>query len=218
MEYSFLFISLCYNYGIMKIIDKRSNKDYYDYLSGIYGEDPKLILDRREGKKIDLFEEEKIVLFICGKQIEGFYTDGKIYYGEELLKIGERNIFRHWKRDDTDNVHIKYKRQDMKPNSFCYVNLKISEDAGKHNKKEDCPILYDTGYRCVKERFIKFPNLNNLGIPSLIPPEEMFKMLTEWLSNKITESENFIDNRSDVDKLLSKGFDKKESFRPKIKK
>ena len=32
----------------MKILTSRNNKDYYDYLTGIYGMDEKVVYDRRE--------------------------------------------------------------------------------------------------------------------------------------------------------------------------
>ena len=42
-------------------------------------------------------------------------------------------------------------------------------------------------------------------------------MLSSWLSQKITEAENIVDNRDDIQKLESKGFNKKCSFRPNMK-
>ncbi len=35
------------NFVKMKILTPRNNKDYYDYLTGIYGEDEKIVYDRR---------------------------------------------------------------------------------------------------------------------------------------------------------------------------
>ena len=32
----------------MKILSPRNNKDYYDYLTGIYGMDEKAVFDRRK--------------------------------------------------------------------------------------------------------------------------------------------------------------------------
>ena len=56
----------------MKIISKY--KDYYDYLVGTYGEDPKLILDRREGFILSKDSTEcKYQLYICGKIIDIYY-------------------------------------------------------------------------------------------------------------------------------------------------
>lgn len=67
----------------MKILSKY--KDYYDYISGIYGEDPKLVLDRRTGSGFqDLTEDTKYFIFIGGFQIEGYYRGGKMFYGESL--------------------------------------------------------------------------------------------------------------------------------------
>ena len=82
----------------MKIISKY--KDFYDYLSGIYGEDPLIILDRREGRVVkEHMSAEKIILYIGGYKIEGYnpkpnsthYNNGKIYWGDELKAIDEYN-------------------------------------------------------------------------------------------------------------------------------
>jgi hypothetical protein len=75
----------------MKILSKY--KDYYDYLTGIYGEDPLIILDRRSYKKIDLeykgwkhrlFNVPQIYTFslIIGNfYIEGIKYGDSFYYG-----------------------------------------------------------------------------------------------------------------------------------------
>lgn len=74
----------------MKIISKY--KDYYDYLSGIYGIDEKIVLDRTISKNSPNVEfyshwNRKIVLYIAGYVIECLCIDGKFYYGEDLKEF-----------------------------------------------------------------------------------------------------------------------------------
>ena len=58
--------------------------------------------------------------------------------------------------------------------------------------------------------------LSNMNLQSLFSPDQIYQLLCQWLSDRITKKENKVDNRTDIEKLLSKGFDKIESFRGKI--
>ena len=56
-----------------------------------------------------------------------------------------------------------------------------------------------------------FPKLSDLKFANVINPEQMYIDVYNWLSKR--NEFNHIDNRNDVQKLESKGFDKKTSFR-----
>jgi len=58
-----------------------------------------------------------------------------------------------------------------------------------------------------------YPNLSELNLQSILSPEEVYRMISDWISEQKTKSENKIDKRTDVEKLEGKGFDKKISFR-----
>lgn len=211
----------------MKIIS--GYKDFYDYLSGIYGVDPKIVLDRRIFDNVELLTPCKVVFLICGKRIEGFFDGNKCYYGNSLFKFGKkitRNSFPSWMRryldkNSTSEVHVEIDLKNFENyygssrNSTINVNTEILDmtEPPDLNKKHDCPILMLTGIESVS----KFPPLMKFDVGSIMPPEQIYKLLVEWYSNKNNELENRIDTRTDVEKLTSKGFDKKESFRPKIK-
>ena len=196
-------------------------KDYYDYLTGIYGIDNNLVLDRRVFKNYELYEDEKLVFVICGKRYEGFYVKklNKVLYGEELLQIGQKRNHRHsfgWgEYADVPNVSIKTEeighfgvhRRFL--SDYVNVALEPFEDKKKLNELENCPILYV--YSSMEN--YHFPQLNKYNFGSFIPAEDMYKILTEYLSNERTKLETHVDTRNDVQKLLSKGFDKKTSFR-----
>lgn len=201
----------------MKIISKY--KDYYDYLSGIYGEDPKLILDRRDSIKYSFYFPKVFSLYICGKRIDGYFDGINFHYGENLKNFGK-----FYKLSDLPSWQIHDKTSDFvvineskfhhtSPAREISLNIDIIDDLKKYNEKVNCPILFD--YRISNP--IKFPQLSKLQVNKILSPEEIYQMLINWLSDKINKSEIIVDNRNDVDKLLSKGFDKKESFRPKIK-
>ena len=184
----------------MKIISKY--KDYYDYLVGIYGEDPKIILDRRESEQLYLpLFPDKITLVIAGLVIEGYYVNNKIHYGERLLPYQQK--YKYWKPKKENGIIID---RD-------YYSLVPFKDDKQLNKKLDCPILYLRYNRTP----VKYPILHLLDLPSFIPAEEMYQMLYQYLSNQLSEKEDKVDNRNDIEKLEAKGFDKKESFRPNIK-
>ena len=90
--------------------------------------------------------------------------------------------------------------------------IKPIKDNGFINDKNDCPIILRYGIS-----YYNFPVLSNINLQSLFSPDEIYQLLYQWLSDRITKRENKIDNRTDIEKLLSKGFDKKYSFRGRNK-
>ena len=73
----------------MKIISKY--KDYYDYLSGIYGEDPLKVLDRRE---VDPSDNIRTIVFcdkIYIKEIKGKTV--KLY----PHRVSQRNTYEKYR-------------------------------------------------------------------------------------------------------------------------
>ncbi len=184
----------------MKIISKY--KDYYDYLVGTYGEDPKLILDRREGFILSKYSTEcKYQLYICGKIIDIYYKDCNYYYGVEIKEFDNFEYSKWYKKRD-DIVMINR----MKFNIFPY------DDPDDINNKENCPIILKSG-----NMYTKFPRLIDMEFPRYMEADIIYQKLIDWYSNQIDKKLIIEDNLTDVDKLLNKGFDKIYSFRPKIK-
>lgn len=202
----------------MKILSKY--KDFYDFLSGIWGEDPKLVLDRREFHHPDFYPQsaEHIKLYICGKIIQGFWDGQNFYFGESLSKFGEikEPRQRHW-FFNPENENGRYVRFDFAPdhpysmrNSYEIIIDPIDDKKGV-NIKENCPILMSNRYS--RDGYHKYPILSKMNVGSVLSPEVIYKMLVDWLSERNNEAEYRPDNRNDVEKLISKGFDKKHSFR-----
>lgn len=206
----------------MKIVSKY--KDYYDYLSGIWGSDPKITLDRREFEHPEFFSHhpEQIRLYICGKIVEGFWDGENFYFGESLKKFGKINDPRkhHWffnpDREEGRYVTFHFRgNYQFAPNNNYDIFVDAIDDPKKVNLKQNCPILMVNRYG--RDKYYKFPILSKLNVGSVLAPEVIYQMLVDWLSDRNTDAENRPDTRNDVEKLLSKGFDKKQSFRPKIK-
>ena len=190
----------------MKIIDNK--KDYYDYVSGIWGIDEDIVYDRRGSvpqkdwsdkvfskppystvnyRKFAVLAGEKIWKF-C---IEGLGTDNmKIYPAPETSR--EKYRSRPWGRD-------RWKWYDD------FADAEVS--------KESPLRIYINDYGLVEpvRKIIKNPILSESPITKLIPAEEVWQGIYDYL---IKEREPAIeDTRSDVEKLESHGFDKKTSFR-----
>lgn len=193
----------------MKIISKL--KDYYDYLSGIYGIDNDIIYDRRK----------------CEEPFDCLYKSQKKFYNHSfedneienfiLLEIGNMHyIFSIYQYITNRNIEEFYNRKHELINKY-KTDKKISNapvamimvDAFKNRNNE---LIIRRKYEQTK---IDNPILINTWIPSYIPANEIYELIYEYL---ISEREPKInDNRSDVEKLESKGFDKKTSFRHPIK-
>lgn len=193
----------------MKIISKY--KDYYDFLQGIYGIDDKLILDRRKGGVKKSFYKKE-ALFICGKVIEFYSQDNVLYLGDKIAEISVPLTY--WEKKEKILYVI---RDDFTNHRYNWPKIyysKLSEDTYNIYEKFKVyfniyPIFLKSGHSDI----IIFPQLEEIGIQKLIPAEEMWIMLTDWLSQRITETENAFNPRTDLEKIESSGFDTKISFR-----
>ncbi len=185
-------------------------KDYYDYLVGIYGRDEKLVLDRRDGfvsEDIPFHPQYIGNLFefhICGKEYDIYVNSTGIYFGERLEELG--------KVRDYNGKYVSIPTGYTYPQ---YVNARIEVVSSDLNDKYNCPILVR------KDRRLggfhepqKFPRLSDFNFGSILSPEEIYIQLSTWLGREKT----IPNNQTNVEKIESHGFDKKTSFRPKIKK
>jgi hypothetical protein len=194
----------------MKLISKY--KDYYDYLTGIYGIDEKLVLDRREQEQYILPSFGKVILYIADHIIEGLYMNHKFYYGNTLKpftltkNLKGNWLSKHWHRDYSKSFKVRIGSFEE------WFYLEAIKDSNLTNTKENCPIILETVFGKTK-----YPKLETLGLPSFLPAKTTYQWLTEWLSNQITNKEKQIKELPDSLKIESKGFDNKYSFRPKLK-
>lgn len=198
----------------MKIISKY--KDYYDYLQGLYGIDKKLILDRRDHDLIPYTPSDgKLTFYIAGYIIEGYWSEKekKCYYGDDLKQFVDKIDYipsQPWKRDCSKSIWLHNKNLNRIHNGDWYY-IEPIKDKDKFNIKYNCPILLK-----FNSYMLKYIKLSDFNMASFISSNKMYEMLSEWLSKQITLKEEVPELNND-NKIKSKGFDIKKSFRPKMK-
>jgi hypothetical protein len=198
----------------MKIISKF--KDYYDYYSGIFGEDPLKVLDRKEyhyepeySKKLSL---EKIeLLFFCGKwYIRGLTNNLK---EQKFSKYIFDSNFRQL------NLNILYQNEIFYWSEIVnYDEVKnqlFTDDTLNIISKSIKPyfvIKYDYYCRRTNKSIYKdfYPILKEIEFDKVLDAKECYLEIEQYISKKDINIET---NPDDKILLEQKGFDKKISFR-----
>ena len=197
----------------MKIISKV--KDYYDYLSGIWGVDDKIVLTRTNEFRMNQPIDLSIHTFIIGGNLIQIYFDGNSYYfGEELKEFDDSTKYN--RLDGYYRIPIGYKTGRQR--NVC-VAKNIQSGFDYLNEKFNSPIIYrcDSWYYhdVTTENFNIYPILSSTPIPRFIDPSDAYKMISDYLSRQLDNKLENIPTLSDTQKLQNKGFDKLSSFRPK---
>ncbi len=195
----------------MKIISKF--KDYYDYLQGVYGIDELLVLDRTEFTPIPYEPSQNTIvdIYICDFKISGIYVKDKFLYGKEWHAHNTKDKLPRYqgKMKHFSRPHAEYKNE--------YEPV-LTEN--KINTFFDCPILigqnfaYNPRYHMYDRSYFKNPILKEYNIQSILPAEEIWKMLSTWLG-KQKDSKIKQQPLTDKELIVSNGFDLKTSFRGK---
>lgn len=196
----------------MKIISKI--KDYYDYLSGVWGVDDRIILDRRGEFVPSTPKELSVLTFIIGGNLIQIYFDGMSYYfGEELKQFDQSTKYR--RKDGYYTIPIGY--IDGRQNNV-YVANGIKEGFDYLNEKYESAIIYRSDrwhYNDVLEKdFSVFPVLSATPITKFVDATDVYRMISDYLSRQLDKKLEAIPSLTDVQKLENKGFDKLSSFRP----
>lgn len=214
----------------MVIIDKR--KDYYDYLQGVNGQDPKAIYDRRNG--ICLTRENMPEVFIreisrsingyigiihlfCGNVVYAFYFEN---YGNGVQT--EFILSKRIKRTTLIPMRIaisadickevsdrrrekKFFSRSERKKRLIMTEKKRSE--WKRYKDEDriADVFYDRPVTWYDN-----PILSSFPLP-IITAEAIFLNLQEFILSM--NDVPVVDKRTDLQKLEAAGFDKNTSFR-----
>jgi len=204
----------------MKIIDK--NKDYYDYLSNIYGIDDNITFDRRgsvilTNDSINQFIDDNMSPFVVNLLLlEAGYIHYvfKIEYGkenkytlihtfEDEVHFSDYPLSLYFTREFHFFNSFFIRKHDWNAHKLTYKNV-VFKNYSKWNKKgKDGPL------------FIDLPILDKTFVPSIIKQEEIWKNIYNYIC-KINEPK-IIDKRDDVAKAEDHGFDKKTSFRHPVK-
>lgn len=231
----------------MKIIN-HGKKDYYDYLSGFWGEDPLIVYDRSNPIMLDsmnysgkwyedyfyskplwddvkrthpdseyasksyLFSTDSWYAIPRNKRKEEFknYKEGKILH--LAIEVG-KNIY---------NLEIDRYIDDENPN-VVHIEPRLIKKIVADEKRSDAPVSM---YPCTMNRFRKLhhmvsednlrqkidnPVLIKTWVPKIIPAEDMWKELYEYLGS--LKDKPITDSRTNDEHIESNGFDKRVSFR-----
>ena len=226
----------------MRIISKRGIKDYYDYLQGTYGIDPLVVYDRRECNVIDppKSHSEDYPLLFCDwfgtnidcndkpkerirnwssksvkmdrKDMPRFVEEGRIMHF--VLQVGYHLYLFEVERYLVDGeLHIDH-------------TLINSNRVGKDElfSVEPMSIVpceasswYTRKFNITKKDWrIDNPILMKSWVTKYITPDEIWNNLYEYISS--LRDKEIVDTRTNDMHIESNGFDKKESFRGKIKR
>ena len=223
----------------MKIIDNK--KDYYDYVSGIYGIDPYVVYDRRNSVSSstimnmsgwnEMFSKNALSTDSIHRAKYGIlHPYGKRFIDCDYkltIEAGEKHFYilcTRIRETKDSPIELKYRVydpiEDLKSRYSHYSSLRrnwVEEEIARYKQKRSkapLAIFYTdcSYYRSSSETHeIENPILKDLPITGLIPAEEIWKGIYEYLL-KMKEP-NVVDNRTDIEHIESAGFDKKTSFR-----
>ena len=196
----------------MKIISKY--KDYYDYLKGIYGEDTRLILDRRSSEHPTYYPEGKLVFAIGNLNVDVLHIDGKFYCGEsDMIKLnGKRRVdaYTGMVSYEVNYISISDRSFSRPKKSTSYINVMPWGKKRSTDKNDEYAIyLFDT----FRNKVCPYPRLEQYGIQKILSPHDIWVELSNWLGQQVTKKEPIVPVGDDKVRIVSAGFDLKTSFR-----
>ena len=181
----------------MKIISKHF--DYYDGCLAYFGRDETRVYDRRTTNVIPV--ENRAV----GKP---YFSSSEYYCDSFLFYIcGFKKTVLHYK----GNFYFSEKEVTKEIKIRTYQDFKLDGEKTNLNLFYRTPILLDNNYR----KF-SIPILSDFNFSQYIPAKEMYQKIYDYLGF-LKDNPIIKNNQKDVEKIVSHGFDKKNSFRPKIK-
>lgn len=211
----------------MKIIS--GFKDYYDYLQGVYGVDEKIIYERHcrriwledKWKKVSVFKPHPgthsvsgYYLAICGVIYCAYKMEEDFHFGVSAEDLKAGKYAGYLKRMDKQERQ-SFEKMIYNDSHTGWPNPKLEHQNRYHltettiNEEENCPVvLLELGYKKFDPLF-KNVKLYDFGINQIIKPHDIYIQISNFLSRE----KPVADNRTDVQKLTGKGFDKKTSFR-----
>lgn len=209
----------------MRILDG-GKKDFYDYLAGIYGIDNDVVYDRTKSHVFRAMEagdtyfcKTRLYNDRCKKETKGrHYVNGKYVYGifyeglklHFVIEIGFTQYLFMVERYLDNNLEVQLEPQLLnkfqvdKKQSQVPVSLIPVDFWGLFSEAPSIRRYY------LNEE-IQNPIFTGTWATSFLNAEEVYNEIYNYLIS--IKEPKIIDNRNDVQKLESKGFDKKTSFR-----
>jgi hypothetical protein len=221
----------------MKIISK--HKEYYDHLAGIYGIDEMMVYDRRSEfvmeKPTEFSTSSKdintYVFAICGNIYVIYYYMDKFYHTpEELIEL-DIALDKDGKKP-LNYLHKEYRSKYYadKPALVRAQTAYNSNNKIKTNVNNDLrmPVLISVGFPCSKESayeyksgknerladktYWRLPLLSDFKFGKYLAAEEIYKEIYTFIS-WLKDHPEIPNNQTDKEKILTHGFDLKDSFR-----
>ena len=225
----------------MKIISKF--KDYYDYKVAEYGIDENLVYDRRLPAGVSIGTPQRSWITL-DNTADDEALHSVLYVGNALVQLfaTPSKVYTHWDFADSEDLH--YRIYDLwhgdlsvlmndgkKIRLVSYLSssrdtlikqLEASRGDNIFNLKDNPPFLdlkqpllliFNRDYRS-KNRATHYLNLQELGV--YLDPDFVWQNIAQYLSDLKTQAEQSPELPNDL-KIENKGFDKKHSFRPKMK-
>ena len=211
----------------MRILDK--TKEFYDYIVSQYGIDNQIILDRRN-KEEHYFPNDihnwvfnylwntslHFVLEVGYVQylFQVDYVEGKIQ-NVNLVKIFESacqiiDYQAEFQKINRSKSTYKLKiRKYLTSYTTNFYNVESLHRAINHKEITIDTLRFDQLSNISVRKNKEYVNLNPFA--KFLDPEEVYQQIYNYLISK--KDIKIEDTRSDVQKLESKGFDKKTSFR-----
>lgn len=185
----------------MRIISK--HKDYYDYLQGVYGIDNYKIYQRKNIIKEEDFDTTFDLLNKKNKNqhfVYRFAINNKIY---QIFKT-RKGFFPVSKELLKELDYNKWRLESILTSQGGSTNL---------NMKYRKPILVSVGSEYYFEKYQdKDPLMKSFSFHKILSAHELYIEVETFLG-WIKDNPPIEDNQTDVEKILSNGFDKKISFR-----
>ncbi len=214
---------------------KSNFKDYYDFLQGKYGIDPLVTYDRvcstqeakttwwkKSGLYKPKFIEDKSIAYdfqmiaVAGTIYCVYYYCGKFYFGSECegIAFGAKGLPPLISLQDvTRHKHFSVchgMKTDINEKENCPVLLVRPNHTWRYALLEGESELVEAKY----EADIKNPRLSDYQFGKCLDAEKCYLAISGFLSREKPVK----DTRTDIQKVISKGFDQKYSFRNRPKK
>lgn len=194
----------------MKILSK--HKDYYDYLVGTYGYDPTVTYDRRilplikfDGSitEKDTDPVQKFMFYICGRRLTIFEYKGVLYHTKEQIEKLNKLLVKNKLKKYSIFLPYTYRKHSYgkKHNVPSDVNLKLRQ-----------PIVFDLNGN--EDYYVPF--LSTYNFHHIYDADTMYRKVYEFMS-WLNDNPPAPDNQTNDGKIVSHGFHRKTSFRPKMK-
>lgn len=215
----------------MKIIDK--NKDYYDYLQGVWGQDPDAVYARQGSVKFRPQDRPPFLskdlpdgilcwqgefIITCGAMVHHIYFEnrGKGLVLEEFFTYrvvrpeGAAPLVLEWFVDEFETPgRKKYTASPWSKEGYCYICRGRVEGYPTKRGTRNPPSRKPRRFEKYQARYDN-PILSTIPL-MVIPAETVFDEIQTYLRS--IRDREIPDNRTDVEKIECAGFDPKTSFR-----